>query len=292
MLSLRVVVDRCAGGTVGVTSGVPQGSVLGPLLFLVFINHVCAGLECTFFLFADDLKLLKCVDGCKSSSLGTLQSDIDLLFARSTSWGLKFSVSKCARLNFNRSRSGPSIPLYFLGNDPVPNASSYRDLGVTVDVSLRFHPHVREIYGKASGVAQSILRGTVCRSPEFLMKAFLFHVRPILDFASVIWCTGYVGDMLLLESVQRRFTKRIEGFWNLSYGDRLLTLDLFSIKGRLLRNDLVMVWKIFQGLCPGLEDFFVLVPSRSLRGHPRKIFVLHCHTNARSRFFGVRIINV
>ena len=157
MLSLRVVVDRCAGGTVGVTSGVPQGSVLGPLLFLIFINHVCAGLECTFFLFADDLKLLKCVNGCKSPSSGTLQDDIDLLFTRSMSWGLKFSVNKCARLNFNRRRSGPTIPLYFLGGDPVPNASSYRDLGVTVDVSLRFHSHVREIYGKASGVAQSIL---------------------------------------------------------------------------------------------------------------------------------------
>ena len=112
-------------------------------MFSISINPVCAGLENTFFLFADDLKMLKCVNGCKSSSLGTLQNDIDLLFARSMSWDLKFSVNKCARLNSNRSRSRPTIQLYFLGSDPVPNVSSYRDLGMTIDISLRFHFHVR-----------------------------------------------------------------------------------------------------------------------------------------------------
>ena len=59
------------------------------------------------------------------------------------------------------------------------------------------------------------------------MRVFLLHVRPILDFASVVWCMGYVGDMLLLESVQRRYNKRIEGFWNLSYSDCLTALNLF-----------------------------------------------------------------
>ena len=82
--------DGCARRTVGMTSGFPKDSVLGPLLFLIFINHVRARLECTFFLFTDDLKLLKCVIGCKSSSLRTLQNDIDLLFACSMSCGWKF----------------------------------------------------------------------------------------------------------------------------------------------------------------------------------------------------------
>ena len=223
---------------------------------------------------------------------GVLQDDVDLLYARSRSWGLSFSVNKCARLNFKRGNSLPSVQTYFLGGNSIPNLNQYRDLGVMVDTSLRFHLHIREIYGKASGVAMSILRGTVCRSPEFLVKAFVTHVRPILDFGSVVWCTRYVGDMNLLENVQRRFTKRIDGFWNMTYSDRLSTLNLFSVKGRLLRNDLVMVWKIFEGMCPGLEDFLVLAPLRSLRGHPRKLYVPHQSIDMRERFFSVRVVSV
>ena len=128
--------------------------------------------------------------------------------------------------------------MYFLGGHYIPDMSHYNDLGVIIDVTLRFHCHIHEVYGKASGGAMLILQGVVCRSPEFLTKAFVTHVRPIMDFASVVWCTGYVGDVDLLENVQRRFTKRISGFWNMSYGNRLSALDLFSAKGRLLRNDL------------------------------------------------------
>ena len=70
---------------------------------------------------------------------------------------------------------------------------------------------MRDIYGKTSGVAQFIIRGIICHSPDFIMKAFITHVRPIIDFPSVVWCVGYIGDLHLLESVQRRFTKKIEG---------------------------------------------------------------------------------
>ena len=67
------------------------------------------------------------------------------------------------------------------------------------------------------------------------------HVRPIIDFASVVWNTEYIGNLKLLESVQRRWTKKITGFSELSYDQRLMALDLFSIKGRLLRADMVLV---------------------------------------------------
>ena len=104
----------------------------------------------------DDLKLSKCLDEDKSKSdsySGPLQININLLHARTRYWGLIFSVNKCVRLNFNQKRYGPSISFYFLGQDPIPNMSCYKDLGVTMDVFLKFHFHVRDIYGKASGVA-------------------------------------------------------------------------------------------------------------------------------------------
>ena len=116
-------------------------------------------------------------------------------------------------------------------HDPIPNACQYHDLGVLVDTSLKFHLHIREVYGKAVGVASSILRGTLCHSSEFMAKIFVTHVRPIIDYASVVWNTGFIGDVQLLERIQRYWTKRIDGLRELSYDQRLQHLELFSIKG-------------------------------------------------------------
>ena len=115
-------------------------------------------------------------------------------------------MNKCARLDFKRDNALPSVPVYILGGHSIPNVTQYKDLGVNVDVTMKFHCHICEIYGKASGVAMSILWDTVYCSPEFLSMAFVTHVRQIMEFASVVWCTGYLGDVNLLENVQRRIT--------------------------------------------------------------------------------------
>ena len=72
-----------------------------------------------------------------------------------------------------------------------------------------------------------------------MVALFVSHVRPILDYCSCVWKVGYVSDLTLLETIQRRWTKRVVGFSNLSYSERLRSLNLFSIKGRLLRSDLL-----------------------------------------------------
>ena len=85
-----------------------------------------------------------------------------------------------------------------------------------------------------------------------MLQVFITHIRPIIDFGSVLWNTGYLR---MLERVQR-WTKKIIGYAGFSYSVRLSTLNLFSIKGRLLSADLILVWKIMTGLCPCLCDMF------------------------------------
>ena len=92
---------------------------------------------------------------------------------------------------------------------------------------------------KAAGLASNLLRFTVNRSPEFMVVLFVSHIRPISDYCSCIWNVGHVSDLALLETVQRRWAKNVVGFSNLSYAERLRSLNLFSIKGRLLRSDLI-----------------------------------------------------
>ena len=116
-----------------------------------------------------------------------------------------------------------------------------------VDTDLKFHKHIRSAVHKAGRLAQDFLKSTVCRKPDFMLFLLTTHIRPIIEYCSCIWNTGYQGDLRLLESVQRRWTKQIESLEGLEYGDRLRALNLYSLQGRLIRADLIRYWKIFNG---------------------------------------------
>ena len=134
---------------------------------------------------------------------------------------------------------GGSVGIRVTGNydiDVVPLmfVSSHRLLGVLVDVKLKFNDHVRSVVRKAGGMVCELLRATVCRNPSFMVSLFVSHVRPMMDFCSCVWNVGYIMDVRLLESVQRRWTREVTGIGHLSYQERLRTLTLYSIYGRLM----------------------------------------------------------
>ena len=278
-----------------VLSGVPQGSVLGPLLFIIFINHIGSQLSCKYMNFADDLKLFlhfpKSICG-GAPGFAEIQNDINILSRTASSWGLKFAPDKCVHLRFSRpSHVITETSYYHLENEPIKNVSSHRDLGVTVDTSLKFHAHIRESVNKAGGVASGLLRATVCRSPEFMTAILISDIRPVLDFCSSLWNLGYLGDLKLIESVQRRWTKQIRGLENFSYRERLKELNLYSVKGRLLRCDLILCFKIFNNLSViQPNDLFTMAPPVGTRGHRYKIQVPQTSIDARRLFFSCRVI--
>lgn len=144
---------------------------------------------------------------------------------------------------------------------------------------------------KAGGVASNLLKSTVCRSPSFMKSLLISDIRPLIDFASPVWNTGFLGDLNLLESIQRRWTKQVINFSHLSYPERLSNLNFVSIKGRLLRTDLILCYKIFHDLSPIKPlDLFIMSPLGT-RGHNFKIFVPRSQTEARRRFFSCRVIH-
>ena len=148
-----------------------------------------------------------------------------------------------------------------------------------MDSSLRFLAHIDAIVGKASGLAYQILRGTVCREVDFMVTLFISHIRPILDTASSVWGVGYVTDMILLEGVQKRWTKEIKGMSRRSYGARLTSVGLFSIRGRMLRTDLIKVWKAFNGVTDvGLSGLLERRFHESTRGHSLKLSIPLCRS--------------
>ena len=202
--------------------------------------------------------------------------------------------AKCVCVRFSsRSSSLPfsGVSCYKIESDFINFVPTCADLGVHVDRDFKFHSHIRRKVGVATGLTSNILSSTLCRDADFLISVYKSLIRPHLEYCSSLWNLGYLGDVRLLERVQRRWTRSISGFAELPYGERLLRLDLFSVQGRLLRNDLVLVWKIFNGACSIKPDeLFVMDSDLRTRGHSYKIFLPRCRLDARSRYFSVRIV--
>ena len=290
--TMQVIVKHTLSSPKEVKSGVPQGSVLGPILFLVYINHIAANLTCQYKIFADDLKIYTCIDNTDIINGTTdLQSDINRLHSTAKSWGLHMNSRKCAALRFQRRSCTQDRPIYTLDGQRLPNESAQMDLGVLIDNQLKFHEHSRNVTRKAGGVAHSFLKGTVCREPNFMVHILKVHIRPILEYASSVWNAGYLQDVRRLESIQRLWTRQTKGLEDKEYGTRLRALDLYSVKGRFLRADLIKCWRIFNGKCP-IEptDLWDTSSDSRTRGHRCKIRVNRCQVDARARFFTERVV--
>jgi hypothetical protein len=199
--SMMVSVAGCRCVQRPVSSGVPQGSVLGPLLFLIFVNFLVSSLTCRYMIFADDLKIFV---GSSLAANPSLQANVDVLESTASDWGLQFNAGKCVNLRFQRGRDRCLDELFTLVDEPIKFSQCHGDLGVLIDDQLKFHKHVESVAAKAGGVATSLLKSTVCRSPNFMFSLFSTHIRPLLEYGSQVWNTGYIGDLSLLERIQRR----------------------------------------------------------------------------------------
>ena len=294
-----VSLQDVASSSRGVTSGVPQGSVLGPILFLLYVNYLPSYITCKCKFFADDLKIYMEVryetEAELANDMSVVQADIDKIVSVAASWGLKLNSTKCNVLRFMRGRASRivggfgGICEYHINNSNITFAQTCRDLGIMVDSELKFHAHIKSIVGKASGISSNILSSTLCRSPEFMVSIYIAHVRPLLEFSSCLWNVGYILDSKLLEGVQRRWTKQIDGLSEVPYHERLRRLNLYSVTGRLLRADMIKYWRIFHDESP-LEpnDLFVLSPNVGTRGHRYKLSNIRPSLECQRRSFGNR----
>jgi len=235
-------VGNCVSNSIGLSSGVVQGSCIGPLLFLIFINDLTDMFDSdiTPKLYADDLKLYSTIYSSADST--QLQQNLIKLVEWSKTWQLDISVNKCfvlhvgSRFRLNRIQQQP----YFIGDKQLLVCDTVKDLGVTVDGQLKFSQHIRLIVNKAFTKSYLIYKCFQSRFPTTLIKAYTVYVRPILEYCSSVWSPYIKKDINLIESVQRRYTKRIPGMYNMSYTDRLNALGLDRLDVRRLRADILL----------------------------------------------------
>jgi hypothetical protein len=258
----QVVVDNCYSNEFPVTSGIIQGSVLGPILFILFINDLSDVIRhnahITLVLFADDLKLFSefLLDTSNIPlSIVDLQLVLNNVFLWSTIWQLPINIDKCssARL-FSRSILNP---VYTINGLPITHLDSTRDLGIEIDSRLSYNNHINSIVSKANQRVGLLFRGFQCRNLDFMRKAFIAYIRPIVEYNSVVWNPTLKKHIDSLEKIQRRFTKKIPSISHLPYLERLSAINLQSLELRRLHFDLVHYYKILHNLTPHKPaDFF------------------------------------
>ena len=212
-----------------VTSGVPQGSVLAPLLFAVYVNDMMEGVSSYISLFADDAKLMRRVNAREDCE--ALQEDINKIWEWSKMWQMDFNIKKCGVMNFGKSSMRPEYD-YRMGNERLEIKTKEKDLGVIVTEKLSPETHVSKKVGEAYSLLRSIRAAFSYMDEAMMKKLIVTMIRPRLEYAVVFWSPSTKRDKGRLERVQRAATKLPPTLADKPYEERLKTLDLCTMEQR------------------------------------------------------------
>ena len=257
-----VAVDGVQSRPEFVVSGVPQGTVLGPLLFLVYMIDIESLLAGTALTFADDSKLRKAIKAI--SDKNELQCNLDT-FAR---WALennmslhqdKFEVMNYTLRSTQLLRELPFSTEAYLykgpGGDTITPSSSVKDLGVLLSANCTWSEHIGTVAAKArrmSGWALSVFQD---RSDDTMLTLLKSIIRPQVEYCCPLWSPVKKGDIAAIEEAQRHFTRRIQSCSGLTYWERLEHLKLLSLQRRRERYMIIHTWKVLHEVVPNSTGF-------------------------------------
>ena len=291
----KVVIRGVESDSLDVLSGVPQGSVLGPILFLIFINDLPKCTNCPVCLFADDSKIYCRVprENNKNPKLEganeILQRDLHALENWANKWKMSFNVNKCKIMHLGYKNAEHQ---YVLNDTILSKSTEERDLGVLIDNELKFSSHIKGIVAKANRMIGLIKISFENIDEDMFTNLYNTLIRPLIEYCVQAWSPYTQKDIIRLENVQRRATKLVSKLRNKEYEDRLKDLKLIKLEDRRIRGDMILTYRLLKGE-EGIdyEKFFKLSRTPyNLRYHSMKLERTFEHLNVRRNFFSKRII--
>ena len=261
-----VLVNKCRSRKADVKSGVPQGSVLGPLLFLVLIGDIDKGVAAAFLSsFADDTRV-----GCNIKSVEDtekLQTDLQSVYTWTTDNNMELHGDKFELLRYGQNSDIISQTNYISNTGLViKEEDKVRDLGVTMHRSGSFSEQINKIVKEGKQQCGWILRTFNTRERLPMITLWKSLVLSRLEYCSQLWCPLKKGEIQALEMVQRSFLRKINGIHSLSYWEQLKELKMYSLERRRERYRIIYVWKVIEKLVPNVGNDRITFKSHVRRG--------------------------
>lgn len=295
----RVLINGFQSNTIVVTSGVPQGSILGPLLFILFINDIkqCF-LNSKFLMYADDLKAFKPIYNINDSYL--FQEDLNRLSVYCDQNKLKLNLDKCNFITFSKKVTNINFT-YSLCGAPLERVDSLRDLGILFDRKLHLDLHIEKIVNKAYQLYGFIMRASHdFHQPSTYLHLYKSLIRPQLEYAVCVWNPLYIKYREIIERVQRKFLRAMHFRCHrgtLSYSRLLVKYKMQTLEDRRTLLEAMTLY----GICHNKYDCMDLtnklcyvIPRTVLRREVRAYQLFstsHSKTNAGKRAPLCRMVN-
>lgn len=293
----RVVINGSMSHWTEVLSGIPQGSILGPLLFIIYINDLVefCGHDVNLYLFADDAKVFEHIKADDDEI--KLQKTIDKFVEWAEEWLVKINYNKCKTMSFRLKGNSDSDTLYTMNDVTLQKVNQIKDLGVNFDQYLLFDRHISEKVSKAFMMLGIIKRNFAGATEQCLLNLYKTMVRPHLEYANQVWHPKRIQDLEQIEKVQKKATKIIVRGSRMTYESRLRKLKLPTLVYRRTRGDMIDTFKLITGKYDEncslkLNRRSNMVLASETRGHRYKLVLNRCKYDLRKNYFANRIVPV
>jgi hypothetical protein len=275
-----------------VLSGVPQGSLLGPPLFSVYINDIDyeARLLITLLLkFADDTKLGQLIRSQQDSN--RLQECLDRLMEWAARWGMSFNTKKCKVMHVGRHNPRHQ---YTMGGHVLDTTEEERDIGVQMSSSLKPGGQCGKAAMTANRVLGQVSRAFHYRDRDTFVRVYKLYVLPHLEFAVPAWRPWTKSDAEALEKVQRRAVNMVSGLKSHDYNDRLRELEMSTLSQRRDELDMTEMFKIMTKKSAVDHNIWFEKASRDgvmtrQAADPLNVMIPAARLDIRKNFFSVRV---
>ena len=252
-----------------VTSGVPQGTVLGPLLFLLLIDSITdCEINAAIRLFADDTRITKHVK--TESDMEELQDDLQNIYDWQQENNMLFNGNKFEMLRYGKNEDLKNSCNYLTPNfeDIIERKEVVKDLGIKMNDDANFKDHINFVCSKVKQRAGWVLRTFRKRDSKFMKFMWKTYMQGHIDYCSQLWQPLQSGMLQQIENLQKSFTKKIPQIANMNYWERLTFLKINSQQRRLERYRIIYIWKILEGLSPNCG---IVSDENELRGRMCKL---------------------
>ena len=282
--SQQVVVDGETSSSAPVTSGVPQGSVLGPILFLIYINDMPESITSNCRLFADDSIVYREIESPQDTTC--LQEDLASLERWEDKWGMSFNPSKCNIIRISRKRKNLDKD-YYLKNEKLEVVKTATYLGVNIADNLTWHSQITKAAAKGNRALGFVRRNIKTRSKKTKVRAYETLVRPILEYCSTVWDPHQNTLIYDIERVQRRAARYATHTYDPRASVTALLDDLKwqTLQDRRKKSKITMMHKIVNSNI-AIPNDQLIISSTKTRGNIKKFIQIPTKTNYhKSSFF-------